>query len=160
MTNRHLIALNKRRVADMTLLVLLAGIASLYCFDAARASTHIYNLIMVLPLSIAIFILCTVQFVAVLRSESIEAEEAREPTGALPVIVLFSLYVLSLNWLGFDVGTAMFVGVFLWVHGERRWPWLIGYSVVFAFVLTFFFSQMLPYPMPMLLPGLANAYPF
>ena len=74
MTNRHLIALNKRRVGDLTLLVLLAGIASLYCVDAARASTHIYNLIMVLPLSIAIFILCTVQFVAVLRSESIEPE--------------------------------------------------------------------------------------
>ena len=70
---------------------------------------------------------------------------------------LFSAYVLTLNWLGFDVGTALFVGAFLWLQGERRLRWLVGYSLAFALVLTLFFSRMLPYPMPTLLPGIAGA---
>jgi hypothetical protein len=115
---------------------------------------------MVLPLTVAILILCVVQFFKTLRSKRVETEELSEPTGAKPVILLFSFYVLSLNWLGFDVGTGIFVGAFLWMHGERRWPWLIGYSIVFAYLLTIFFAQMLPYPMPILLPGLANTFSF
>jgi hypothetical protein len=58
--------------------------------------------------------------------------------------------------LGFDVGTTLFVGSFLWLQGERRWYWLAGYSISLGFGLSLFFSAMLPYPMPMLL--LQSAY--
>jgi putative tricarboxylic transport membrane protein len=33
---------------------------------------------------------------------------------------LFVLFVLSLEWLGFDVGTFVFISAFLWLNGERR----------------------------------------
>jgi putative tricarboxylic transport membrane protein len=160
MMNRPSIDFDKRQAADLIFLLLLAGMTALYCYDAIRSSVHIYNLIMVLPLTVAILVLCVVQFFKTLRSKRADVEESRETTDVLPVILLFSLYVLSLNWLGFDVGTAIFVGAFLWMHGERRWPWLIGYSIVFAFLLTFFFANMLPYPMPILLPGLASTFSF
>lgn len=146
-----------KRRADVAMLVLLAGASALYCYDAVRASTHIYNLILVAPLTILVLILCIVEYVAGLRTPVTGQAPADPVTGVLPVMGLFTFYVLTLNWLGFDVGTALFVGAFLWMQGERRIPWLVGYSLAFALTLTLFFSKMLPYPMPMLLTGLAGA---
>ena len=144
----------KRKIADLVVLVILAVMATLYCYDAISASTHVYNLIMVLPLSVLILGLCLVQFVVTIRSVDLVAEPAENVLDTLRVMLLFTAYVVSLNWLGFDIGTLLFMVVFLRMQGERRWQWLIGYSVAFAFVLTYFFQQMLPYPMPTLIVGL------
>ncbi len=146
----------KRRIADLVVLLVLALMAALYCYDAVSASTHVYNLIMVLPLTVLVLGLCLAQFIVAVRSGEPEAEPAESVREVLPVMLLFTAYVVSLNWLGFDVGTCLFMGAFLYMQGERRWPWLIGYAVAFAFVLTFFFQQMLPYPMPTLIVGLTN----
>lgn len=146
----------KRRVADLVVLLVLASMAALYCYDAISASTHVYNLIMVLPLTVLVLGLCIAQFVVAVRDRRSEAEPAERVREVLPVMLLFTAYVLSLDWLGFDVGTFLFTAVFLFTQGERRWAWLIGYSVAFAFVLTFFFQQMLPYPMPTLIIGITN----
>lgn len=146
----------RRQIADLLVLFVLAVMSALYCYDAISASTHIYNLIMVLPLTVIVLGLCIAQFVVTIRSGQTEAEPAESVREVLPVMLLFTAYVVSLNWLGFDIGTVLFTAAFLWMQGERRWPWLIGYSVAFAFVLTYFFQQMLPYPMPTLVIGLAN----
>ena len=69
----------------------------------------------------------------------------------LPIISLFVGYVLTLGWLGFDVGTAVFVAASLWVHGERRLQWALGYAISFSVIVSLLFSTMLPYPMPMLI---------
>ena len=146
--------LNKNKIADLCVLLTLAGLVALYGVDAARASTHVLNLILVLPLTI--IVLCLVQFamdVPHVRAE----EDSKEPVSTvLSVMALFTAYVLSLNWLGFDVGSFLFIGAFLWLHGERRWPWVIGYALSFAMLMALFFSTMLPYPMPMLV--LETAY--
>ena len=151
------VQIGKRRGADVAMLVVLAGASALYCYDAVRASTHIYNLILVAPLTALVLILCVAEFVAGAQPSDESARPAEPVTDVLPVMGLFSAYVLTLNWLGFDVGTALFVGAFLWLQGERRLRWLVGYSLAFALVLTLFFSRMLPYPMPTLLPGIAGA---
>lgn len=148
--------INRQTVADLLVLLLLAGLVAIYCIDAVSASTDILNLILVLPVTITVLVLCLIQLVidlAKLRND----EEAKEPLSDIFLVVgLFAAYVVSLHWLGFDVGTSLFLGVFLWLHGERRWPWLFGYSISFAFALSIFFSKMLPYPMPMLV--LNSAY--
>ena len=142
---------NTHRIADLVVLLMLAGLVAIYCIDAVRASTSIYNLILVLPVTVIVLVLCLVQFVLGMPKIRQE-EEAREPIAHIvPVVALFSVYILSLHWLGFDVGTTLFLVAFLWLHGERRWPWLLGYSIAFAFLLSLFFSTMLPYPMPMLI---------
>lgn len=146
-----------QRRADLVMLVVLAGASALYCYDAVRSSTHIYNLILVAPLTLLVLTLCTVEFVVGSRKPGAGQRQAEPVASVLPVMGLFSAYVISLNWLGFDVGTALFVGAFLWVQGERRISWLVGYSFAFALTLTLFFSNMLPYPMPTLLPGIAGA---
>lgn len=140
----------------MLVLLVLAGLVMLYGFDTYRASSDVLNLILVLPVIAIVLALCLVQFVIEMRDGKAEAP-ARESVGDVaPVIGLFAAYVLSLHWLGFDIGTMLFVATFLWLQGERRWQWLIGYSVSLSFGLAMFFSAMLPYPMPMLI--LQSAY--
>ena len=111
---------------------------------------------MVLPVTVIVLVLCLAQFVIELRGASKEAPEREAVADVAPVIGLFAVYVLTLEWLGFDVGTTLFVASFLLLQGERRWHWLAGYSISLGFGLAWFFSAMLPYPMPMLL--LQSAY--
>ena len=145
--------MTRRKIADLLVLVVLASLVVLYGIDAVEASTEVLNLIMILPLTVAVLILCAIQFFATL-ARGTDDPAPREPLRhVLPVMLLFAAYVLSLPWLGFDVGTCVFLCAFLWMNGERRLPWLLGYSVGFAGLTAFFFAKMLPYPMPMLLLG-------
>lgn len=169
-------SISRHRVAELVFLAVLAGVVLLYCVDAVRASRHILNLILVLPLSITVLALCTVQFVLsarASRSDGADAApkglptlpapatdkatsrdaEARHIAEVLPTIGLFAAYIVTLPWFGFDVGTCGFLAVFLWLQGERRWPWLVGYSIGFSLAIAYFFSRMLPYPMPLLIIG-------
>lgn len=172
-------------IADVAVLVLLALFVIVYALDSVRASTDVLNLILVLPVSVIVLVLCAAQFVlsivAIRRaSRARSAHEESETAGVhehendLPirdsprresprrdsanetgagdvarVVGLFALYVLTLPWLGFDIGTAIFIAIFIWLQGERRWPWLLGYSIAFAFALSFTFSRLLPYDMPL-----------
>ena len=147
---------DRNRLADLLVLGILAGLAATYCIDAYRASSHILNLILVLPVTVIVLVLCTIQFIlAVPRVR--EPDTSADPVkDVLPVMALFTFYVVTLEWLGFDVGTFLFIGAFLWWHGERRWQWVIGYALAFSMSMALFFSKMLPYPMPMLI--LESAY--
>ena len=147
---------NKYRIADLAVLLVLAGLLILYGIDTYRASSDVLNLILVLPVIAIVLALCLIQFVIEMRDVKAKAP-ARESVGDVaPVIGLFAAYVLTLQWLGFDIGTMLFIAAFLWLQGERRWRWLIGYSISLSFGLALFFSAMLPYPMPMLI--LRSAY--
>ena len=162
------------RAGDRIVIVVLVAFVILYCVDAIRASRDILNLILVLPLSVAVTVLCLVQFLISLRETRVEgavSAAGQEPAAdaaesaesvehdvlpvadVLRVVGLFAFYVLTLPWLGFDIGTCLFLAAFLWLHGERRWTWLVGYSLGFGLLAALFFSRMLPYPMPMFLLG-------
>lgn len=141
---------NNSRAADFIVLLVLASLVTAYAIDSYNASTEILNLILVLPLTIIVLVLCLIQFVIELKGPTSNLPARDSVTDSALVIVLFTVYVLSLNWLGFDVGTALFIAAFLWFHGERRVPWLLGYPVALSSALALFFSAMLPYPMPML----------
>ena len=142
------------RLADLFVLCVLTLIVAGYLYDAYSASSHILNLILILPVGTLILVLCVVEFFTQMKAGAAGTKDVEEPepvVTVLPVIGLFTAYVVSLNWLGFDVGTALFVAVFLWLHGERRIQWALGYGIAFGFLVALFFSVMLPYPMPMLI---------
>ena len=130
---------------------MLASLVTLYGIDAYRASSDILNLILVLPIIAVVLALCLAQFVIEWRDVTAATSARDSVADVAPVIGLFAAYVLTLQWLGFDIGTMLFVAAFLWLQGERRWHWLIGYSMSLGFGLSLFFSTMLPYPMPMLI---------
>jgi putative tricarboxylic transport membrane protein len=152
--------LTNHQLANLAILVVLLLFTSWYLWDTWRASTHIYNLIFVLPLTVIILLLCLVTFLKELFAAPsaldlpTERQGEDDETSTLPTVLLFVGYVLALPWLGFDVGTFLFVALFLRLAGEKKWPWALGYGLAFAFCSALFFSYMLPYPMPLLLlPG-------
>ncbi|MCB1669815.1 MAG: tripartite tricarboxylate transporter TctB family protein [Gammaproteobacteria bacterium] len=148
--------LARNQLADLLVLSALFCLSGWYLWDSWSASSHIYNLILVLPLTVIVMLLCAVAFVGdLLRTEAVNRPVDRDSaTSSLPAIALFVGYVISLPWLGFDVGTFLFLAAFLKIAGEQKWQWILGYSLAFAFGSALFFSAMLPYPMPLLLiPG-------
>lgn len=142
---------SRHQIVDLGVLLSLAGLIAVYCFHVWSISTHVLNTILVVPLSVLALGLCGVEFVRQLKDREHESKELEPVRSVLPVMLMFSLYVLSLPWLGFDVGTALFVMIFLLLHGERRWHWAVSYGLVFGFLAALTFSSLLPYPMPMLL---------
>lgn len=137
-------------LADLLVLIGLALFSSWYLWEAWTASSQIENLIFILPIALLALILCSIEFIKQLFIKKEKAEPALDSALAVfPVMVLFAVYVLSLEWLGFDLGTVLFVAAFLLLQGERRPIWLIAYSLVFGALVALFFSNMLPYPMPM-----------
>ena len=148
----------RARMADLAVLLALAAVVVGYAYDALSASRALLHLILVLPVSACILILCLLQFIRMLLAPDAGSPEdavAPESNADVAVVIgLFAAYVASLGWLGFDVGTCLFVAAFLRLHGERRWSWLLAYAIVFGFGLASVFSALLPYPMPLrLLPG-------
>lgn len=147
---------NTRRAADLLVLLVLASLVILYALDAYGASSDVLNLILVLPVTAIVLLLCSLQFFIEIRADKSAAPSRESIAGVAPVMGLFAGYVLTLQWLGFDIGTMLFLASFLYLQGERRWYWLLGYSISLSFALAMFFSAMLPYPMPMLV--LQSAY--
>lgn len=139
------------QIADLIVLVVLAGLVVWYYLNARSASTHILNLILILPVTGLTLLFCMIQFIRQLMDRTTELVAVESVKSVVPVISLFVGYTLTLPWLGFDVGTALFIALFLWLHGERRLPWVLGYSLSFASLVSLFFTAMLPYPMPMLI---------
>ncbi|MGO1295700.1 MAG: tripartite tricarboxylate transporter TctB family protein [Vibrio sp.] len=147
-----------QRSADACVVIVLALFVCWYSWDAYQASPAIENLILIAPVALIALTLCVIELIRqviakpeVVIQEDAVPKEQHSIKSELPIIGLFTVYVLSLETIGFDIATALFVGLFLWVQKERRVVWLIGYSVAFALLMSTFFAQMLPYPMPMTL---------
>lgn len=144
--------LHRKMLADLAVLAGLAGFTIWYLLDAWNASASAENLILIVPIATIVLILCLLDLITQLRTGVTKEHSEREPVlSIMPVMGLFAAYVLTLEWLGFDLGTTLFVAIFLLLQGERRWVWVLGYSLCFGFLVALFFSNMLPYPMPMTL---------
>ncbi len=143
-------ALSKEKIANSIVILCLAAFVLWYSIDTHNASSSLENIILILPIAAITLCLCLYEFFT--QKDMQEKEEEKESiSSVIPVIILFTLYVLSLEYLGFDIGTVLFLGLFLFFHGENRFPWILGYSLVYGFIIAYFFSQMLPYPMPMMI---------
>lgn len=145
-----------QRSADFAVVILLAVFICWYTWAAWQASTAVENLILIVPIATIALIMCIGEFIRQSRQKpvaesDIDSNNPDSITTVLPIIALFSAYVLSLETIGFDIATSLFVAAFLWVQKERRLIWIVGYSIVFGLLMSTFFAQMLPYPMPMTL---------
>lgn len=146
--------MNDQRLADFVVVVLLAIFIGWYTWDAYQASSEVENLILIFPIATIAVVLCALELIQQKKRSQQNSKQENQLKQApvhdvLPVIVLFTVYVLSLETLGFDVATTVFVALFLWLQKERRIIWLLGYSLIFGIVMSIFFAKMLPYPMPM-----------
>lgn len=138
---------SKDKIADLVLLGLIFSFVAWYFYDAYSESSRTENLILIAPIAAIVMILCIVEFVRNLKDDNVgEKEDVKK---AIIGIIVFGAYILSLEYLGFDVGTALFLAIYLILNGERKWHIVIIYSLLFAFLVSAFFAYMLPYPMPM-----------
>ena len=142
----------KRDYGDFIVLMGLAGFTLWYLLDAISVSAKPQNLLLILPLAVIVLAIVALELILRIKHGSLFRSSEQEPLyTTLPVVGLFAVYVLSLEAIGFDMATVAFLASFLILKGERNW-WLVGgYSVTFGLSVAFFFSQMLPYPMTLLL---------
>lgn len=150
----------------LSLVLFFAGVTVAYLSDAWAASSSLRNLVLLVPVSALSLVLCALVVLDILRGPCRAREGVKKGAqegDAEPVVdslmerykpvalmALFGLYILTLPWLGFDVGSAAFVAAALVLDGERR-VWLIApVSIVFALATTLLFHWLLPYPMPTL----------
>jgi hypothetical protein len=147
----------------LSLVLFFAGITIAYLADAWAASGSLRNLVLLVPVSALSLVLCTLVVIEIARGRgrareaAVREEDVASEAGSLierykPALLmaLFGLYILTLPWLGFDVGSAVFVAAALVLDGERR-MWLIApVSIIFALAATLLFHWLLPYPMPTL----------
>lgn len=142
---------------DLAVLVLLTLLVAAYLGHVLAVSTQLFHIVLVLPVALLVLTLCLLEFALRLRCPAAARGSSGDSLASvLPGMALFSGYVLSLPWLGFDLGTALFVTAYLWAYGERRWYWALAYGLVFGTGVALLFSALLPYPMPML--ALPSAY--
>lgn len=142
--------ISQKDLGHLGMLLGLAGFTLWYLSDAIIVSTSVPNLLLILPVATAVLILCLAEFlISLWRRELFAAVDDEPVREILPIILLFSAYVLTLPWLGFDLGTVLFVAIFLRMKRENNWWMVIGYSLIFGLTVALFFAFMLPYPMPM-----------
>lgn len=144
------------------LVLVLAAVTAFYLADSWEASARVRNLILVLPASILSFVLCAAVLARIFTGVEAAGVTSRPDVAgsAEPFVsrmktpltmALFAAYIASLPWLGFDVGTALFMTAMLLLDGVRNPILLVGLPLVFALAVTICFKWLLPYPMPLLL---------
>ncbi|WP_110667347.1 tripartite tricarboxylate transporter TctB family protein [Salinicola halophilus] len=90
------------------------------------------------------------------QTTTADDEDAAAPVGGkrwLAVVAIFALavaYVMSLETLGYVVGTALFMALSLAVLGTVRWPFAVIGSVVLIAVICVVFVWFLGLPIPLL----------
>lgn len=141
--------ISREKIANSIVILCLATFVLWYAIDTHNASSSLENTILIMPVAAITLCLCTYEFFTQ-KDEDFKENKKEDFISVIPVMILFILYVFTLEYLGFDLGTVIFLGLFLFFHGEKRLSWLIGYSLVYGFIIAYFFSAMLPYPMPMM----------
>ncbi len=82
-------------LADLFVTFTIAGIVTWYLIDAYTASSHIINLILVLPISLMVLALCIVEIIKQIKNKE-EPTEKPEPVmhRSTCYLSLYSLYCL------------------------------------------------------------------
>ena len=142
--------LNIERRVDFILLLSIVLFIAWYTYDAYSALASTENMIFIAPIAGVTLILSLLELYNQLKNKNKEEEEVKDKfKDIMPAIFIFAGYILSLEFLGFDIGTVIFIAIFLKVHGEKKWKNIVFYSLLFGILVPLFFSSMLPYPMPM-----------
>ncbi len=145
----------------------LAAVFAFYGFDVFERSRGLTDWVMIAPLSlIGIFALALSAFQEIRAAKqacsqpqtSPDADAKPQPTAPshepymkpLAFMAGLGVYVATLPWLGFDLGTILFVCASLLLQGERRWWVHLGVGVGASLLLCFLFRSILLVRMPTL----------
>jgi hypothetical protein len=140
----------------LALVLLFAALTAAYLYDSWSASSALENLILIAPGSMVALGLCAIIIIGIFRGQSSRAYDIPRTSPDEPwvvrhrvtiYIVLFGLYALGLETVGYDLATILFVAAALVLHGERRPVPLTAFSLGFSGIVVWAFKAMLSFPM-------------
>ncbi len=123
-----------------------AGIASGGPFDNAAAYPK--------ALAIILALLVAVRIILKLSSKETQEEMNSSPFSLsaiyrpLILLALFLLYLVGLKILGYHLATTPFLFVVLFLNGERKWVYMILFSLISSFTVAFAFEFLLNVVLP------------
>ncbi len=124
-----------------------------YLLDARAASSDIQNLGLIAPVALAVIVLCGIALIETGHAEP----RAKLPWPAakriLGTMSLLGAYVLTMDRIGFDVATWLYVLANLIFLGERRIWMLAAAPLGFTALVIYAFSAVLRTPLPLLFGG-------
>jgi hypothetical protein len=162
-------------VGHIGFLLLAAILVRAYLYDVIQASSRLENLILIVPVSTIVLLLCVGLIVAEIftathrsrvdRSTPTPQYSSDESQSRSPsywhlfdayrkglVMAVFTIYVLSLMLIPVDLATFLFLAGCIYILGERSVIFLILYPALFSGSVTVLFTRLLPYPIETLLP--------
>jgi len=127
--------------------------------DVYRASSSVENILMIFPIgiiTIILFVIAVSVLVRKITKHNLTKDGAVQVFGRkeLKIVIsmtIYFLYSIAIIYIGFDIGTFLFIVAMLLLQGERSILKLILFPFIFSVLVSFFFSLMIPYPMPMFL---------
>jgi len=138
----------------LLLLAVILSVVLFYVFDARGVSLRTSNLLLVQPAAIIALILVALVIPQCFHRVDADAPEAK-PTdfkelgrvGALAGA--FGVFIFSVERVGFDVSTFVFMVVALFVCGEKRWYVYLPFSAIFTTGLIYGYGALIPFPFPL-----------
>lgn len=105
------------------------------------------------PRNIAILMLAllAVQLIRDLAFRGEDASEAVSETGlqrSVALLVIFAIYLVSLDWLGYHISTTPMAAAVMWICGLRNIVKAVGFALCMAFILAFAFEKILNVVLP------------
>jgi p-aminobenzoyl-glutamate transporter AbgT len=154
------------KIGELLLVIGVAAASLLYLFDARAASLSPQNLLLIQPLTVVVVAICLYLAFRIVRPKLVEgpvtgdqraqsiAKRYGDEIKIGLMLALMGAYVFSLETIGMDVATFVFIAAALLLQGERRWHVVLPISAALALLIVWAFGLMTPFPMTnRILPG-------
>jgi len=130
----------------------IAGWTIWYFLDARAASPDIQNLGLIAPAAAIVVILCGIGLAETITRTIAERTPLPWPFARriLGTMVLLGVYVLTMDRIGFDLATWLYILANLLFLGERRIWVLLAVPLGFTAVAIYAFGTILQTPLPLL----------
>lgn len=134
-----------------------------YLYDVLSVSLHIHNTILVVPSVGAVLLLYVWVVLSDVRVRRLDANSDKDEistaagedrtalTKSMVLMVAVGVYAFGYEHLGLDLASFVFMVVVLFLLGERRPIFVVGYAAIFTFIVVGGAHALLPFPMPMVL---------
>lgn len=139
----------------LALLAVIAAVVVAYLIDARAVSLKINNLLLVQPASVLALLLVALVVPQCFRRLSpeeaaVEHGESLSDLGKIGALAAcFGAFAATLELVGFDVATFLFLVAALFICGERRWWLNLVFSAAFTLVVIYGYGALTPFPFPL-----------
>jgi hypothetical protein len=142
----------------LVLVTAIAGTCAAYLFDARSTSLSIQNLLLVQPMVLVVVAL----YLAILPQCFLARDKVPEAAGAdesaplkiegaarvLAVMVALGAFAFTLDIIGFDLATFLFILITMAICGERRPLGLILFPLGMTLFIIYSLRALVTFPMP------------